>query len=82
MLLTSLLLASFACPSGTVRFVDSAAAADYTVRIVGSETAADCVVRWVRHSPRTGEWVEMSGLADFTVYRTSGIADFTVHFRP
>ncbi len=81
MLLASLFVAALACPSGNVRFVDSAATADYTVRFVRSPAVATCVIRWVNIAPGPGEWSETAGIADFTVYRTTGIADLLVHAR-
>lgn len=76
-MLAALLISALGCPHGTVRFVDSAAAADYTVRFVRSEASASCVFRWVNIAPRPGEWSSVAGIADFTVYETAGIADFT-----
>ena len=70
------------CPAGRVRFVSSAARADYEVRFVRSEAAADCTVRFVSIAPGAGEWAETGGIADFTVFVTDGAADFTVFARP
>lgn len=52
---------------GRVRFVSSAARADYSVRWVNGP--ADARVRFVSANPgRPGEWQETDGFADFTVY--------------
>ena len=70
--------AATSCPWGTVRVVDSVAAADYKVRRVSSRAAADCEIEWVTGPPGPGRWRETTGIADFTVVFVDGLADITV----